>query len=601
MKSPSRLAWLFSSVVIALVTLWYLPRWKEKATNSVLGWDVSGYYLYLPAVFIHHDVKELRFREEMMRKYAPTPDFYQAFRHPESGNFVMKYPAGMALQYLPFFLAAHAIAGPAGYPADGFSAPYQMAILLASLAVAVLSLWLVRRALLPRFGEWPTALTLLILVLGSNYLDYSSLGGAMTHSWLFLWYAVLLLLTPAFYRRPTLGRAIAIGAVLGLMVLTRPTEILAALIPILWGLRPAWASLRERLGFWQQHLGHLAAAVLAAAALISIQPLYWHYVSGDWVVYSYQDQGFSWLRPHLWEGIFSFKSGWLLYSPLLFTALVGFVFLRRQQPEAFWAMLIFLVLFIYVTFAWDVWTYGGSLGQRAMVQSYAVQAWPMAAALRWLLAQKRLAVAYGVLAVLGCYYNLWLTHQAHRGGLLIVGEMTRTYWLRILGRYDVPLEARLLLDTNSYFSGTPRNQRVLWQQDFEQPGSPEACGAPALEGNCSLVLNAQHPLSQEYVIPARPGQFEWVRASALARTSQPEWSVGHMSQYVVRFRLGKKMVKERTVHFQRALEPNWSRELHFYMRPPEEAFDNVAILFVYRGTSAYLVFDNAKLEAFDGD
>lgn len=598
MKSPSWLAWLFSSLFIIAVGFSFMSRFQAKGTGAVISWDVSGYYLYLPATIIHHDLKELRFHEQMLRDYAPTPNFQQAFRHPASGHYVMKYSAGMAVQYLPFFLVAHVLAAPLGYPPDGFSMPYQLAILLASLLVASIGLALVRRALLPRFGEWPTALTLLAIVLGTNYLNYTAMGGAMTHNWLFTWYAALLLLTPAFYQRPTLARAVGIGAIVGLMTLTRPTDILAVLIPLLWGLRPALPVVRARLAFWQQHIGLLLAALLVGTLILSIQPLYWHYVSGDWVVYSYENQGFNWLRPHLWDGIFSFKSGWLLYSPLLVVALVGFGSLRRQQPVAFWPLLVFMVLFTYVTFAWNEWLYGGSLGIRAMVQSYAVLAWPMAAAHRWLLAQRFWRWAYAGVALLCCYYNVWLTYQGYGGGLLVAGQMNRAYLWRILGRYSVPPDARLLLDTNYDFTGTPRNYHVLWQQDFESLSGNPACGTPALQGQCSLLLDAAHPTSAEYTIPAKPGQFEWVEGKALASTSQPEWVEGHMTQFVVRFCQGTRVVRERTVQYQRVLQPNQPQELHFYVKAPHEEYDHVTVVFLHHG-QATMWFDKAQLAAFD--
>ncbi|HLK98772.1 MAG TPA: hypothetical protein VK364_13455, partial [Hymenobacter sp.] len=557
--------------------------------------------LYLPAIFVHHDLRELNFRDQLLKDYGPTPDFYQAFRHPGSGNFVMKYPAGLALQELPFFLLAHLLAEPLGYPADGFSPPYQLAIKLASLLISVLSFWLVRRALLPRFGEWPTAFTLLIMLLGTNYITYSGAGhGGMTHCWLFAWYALLLLLTPAFYARPTLARSLGIGAIIGLMTLTRPTEILALVLVLLWGLALTKAAWRDRLTFWQQYWPLLLAATLAGGALLSIQPLYWHYASGDWVVYSYQEQGFNWLKPHLWDGIFSFRSGWLMYSPLLLTGLIGFGPLRRQQPEAFWAMLVFTVAFTYVTFAWNEWTYGGGLGSRAMIESYAVLAWPMAAALRWLLERPYWAALYGVVAVLGCAYGFWLTQMAIPGGqgLLAAGEMTRTYLWRILFRYQTPPETQLLLDSNSEFTGAARNTRVLWQQDFEQP-APGFCGTPALKGNCSLVLDATHPHSAEWVIPVQSNQFEWVRAYVEAKTDRVEWNIGLMTQYVVRFRRGSEIIKERTVRVQRALDPGWPRELHFDLHRPKADYDNISITFLYYGTAANLFLDNARLEGFD--
>jgi hypothetical protein len=597
MKSPSWVAWLFSSLFIVAVGFSFMSRFQARGTGTVISWDVSGYYLYLPAIIIHHDLKELRFHEQLLRDYAPTPDFQQAFRHPASGHYVMKYSAGMAVQYLPFFLLAHALAAPLGYPADGFSMPYQLAILLASLLVASLGLWLVRRALLPRFGEWPTALTLLAIVLGTNYLNYTAMGGAMTHNWLFTWYAALLLLTPAFYQRPTLARAVGVGAIVGLMTLSRPSDILAVLIPLLWGLRPALPVIHARLAFWRQHLSLLLAALLVGTLVLSIQPLYWHYVSGDWVVYSYENQGFSWLHPHLWDGIFSFKSGWLMYSPLLVVAIVGFGSLRRQQPIAFWPILIFAILFTYVTFAWDEWLYGGSLGIRAMVQSYAVLAWPMAAAHRWLLARRVWRWAYALFALICCYYNVWLTYQGYRGGLLVAGQMNRAYLWRILGRYQVPQDARLLLDTNYDFTGTPRNYHVLWQQDFESL-SGAACGKPALEGQCSLVLDAAHPTSAEYNIPAKPGQFEWVEGKALASTSQSEWVEGRMTQFAVRFCQGSRVVRERTVQFQRVLQPNQPQELHFYIKAPHEEYDHVTVVFLHHGQPT-MWFDKVQLAAFD--
>jgi hypothetical protein len=600
MTSLSRWAAWVCTALLLVLAWWYYPAPQSGNKSPVLNWDASGYYLYLPATFIYHDLRELNFRDAYLRDYAPTPDFYQAYRDSASGHFVLKYPAGLALQELPFFLAAHAVAAPLGYPPDGFSAPYQLAVKLGSLLVSVLGFWLIRRALLPRFGEWPTAGALMIMLLGTNYLTYSGAGHAgMTHSWLLTWYAALLLLTPAFYARPGWVRAIGIGAIIGLMTLTRPTALLAVVLPLLWGLTSRVA-LRERLTFWQQHWRLLLAAGVAGGALLSLQPLYWHYATGRWIVYSYQEQGFNWLKPHLFEGIFSFRTGWLLYSPLLVVALLGFGPLRRQQPAAFWPLLVFTVLFTYVTFAWNEWTYGGGLGARAMIDSYAVLAWPLAAALRWLLARPRWAVAAAPLLLLGCAYGYWLTQMAIPGGqgLLAAGDMNRTYLRRILFRYEVPPETRLLLDSNSEFTGEARSTRVLWQQDFEQP-APGLCGTPALQGACSLALDAQHPHSTEWTVPVQPGQFTWVRASAQARADQTEWDMNRMTQYVVRFRRGQEVVKERTVRLQRALEGGWPRELHFDMRPPQADFDNVSITFLYYGTSANLLLDNARLEAFD--
>ncbi|MCC2547067.1 hypothetical protein LJY25_11465 [Hymenobacter sp. BT175] len=590
-SSPSRLAWLFCALFVVLVSFWYYPKWKQSRAEASISWDASGYYMYLPATIVYQDLKQVKFLPEITRKYEPSPISDQIFKHEKSGNYVMKYSSGLALQELPFFLVAHALAEPLGFPADGFSPPYQFAVQLASVLVCLLGLWLARKALVPRFGEWPTAFALVILVVGTNYLDYAAINGAMTHNWLFTWYTVLLLLVPAFYRRPSVGRALGVGAVIGIMTLTRPTELMAVLIPLLWGLQPSMASVRERLGFWQQHWLKLVSAAVVGALFISIQPLYWHYATGDWIVYSYQNQGFSWLRPHLWNGIFSFQSGWLTYSPLSVLPLLGLLVLRRQEQEGFWAILVFMLIAIYVAYAWDIWWYGG----RAMVQSYGVMVWPLAALMRWLGSHRRWAVAAAVFVGLGFYFNLWLTHMSHRGGGYYAGEMSRAYLWRILGRFDIPKDAALLLDSNAEYTGTPEAQELLLTKDFEGADSVN-CAGPALNGRCSLALDATHQNSEEFVVPIKEGQYDWVRASVLARCDQKEWDVWKMTQFTVRFRQGDKVVKERMVRLQRALEDNWPATLHIDVHAPRQAYDNVTVSLWNGGGTKRIQLDDLKLE-----
>ena len=66
-------------------------------------------------------------------------------------------------------------------------------------------------------------------------------------------------------------------------------------------------------------------------------------------------------------------------TEFLIFALIGFYWLYKYQRKIFPAIFLFSVIFIYICFAWDIWWYGGSLGIRAMVQAYAVLAFPLAA------------------------------------------------------------------------------------------------------------------------------------------------------------------------------------------------------------------------------
>ncbi len=201
MNKISHDAFILCCLLLIATNFGYYSKWKQAQTEATLSWDVSGYYLYLPAAFIYKDLKQLAFFPEIQKKYNPGPEMGQAFKHP-LGNYVLKYPMGQALQMLPWFTIAHILAKPLGYDADGFSRPYQAAISWGSLLIAFLGLWYLRRILLLFFSDIAVAAALICIGFGSNYLEYTAITGAMTHNWLFTLYAVLIFTTIRFYERP---------------------------------------------------------------------------------------------------------------------------------------------------------------------------------------------------------------------------------------------------------------------------------------------------------------------------------------------------------------------------------------------------------------
>ncbi|MCB9274811.1 MAG: hypothetical protein H6564_12280 [Lewinellaceae bacterium] len=591
-------AWALCSLFLLATGLLYYPKWKMAQTEATISWDVSGYYFYLPAVFIYKDLKQVSFRETIHEKYHPASSPYQAFEHP-SGHYVMKYSAGMAVQYLPFFLAAHVLAKPFGYEADGFSRPYQLAIGLGSLLVAMLGLWLLRNNLLVYFPDKAVAGVLLLLVFATNYLDYAAINGAMTHNYLFTLYALLVWLTIRFYQWPSWWKAAGIGLVLGLAALTRPTEVIAVLIPLLWGI-PHMIALRERLAFFRQHWRLLLLAALACLAVGSIQLIYWKYVSGDWIVYSYQDQGFSWLAPHVKDGLLSFRAGWLVYTPSMLFALLGFFTLYRQHRPLFWPALAFSLVFMYITFAWDIWWYGGSLGQRAMVQAYAILAFPLASLIQWLLRQKRwLQYGFVALSLLFSYYNLWWTHQAHRGGLFASEQMTKPYFWRVLFRYDVPEEALKLLDTKYIHEGQRHGVQLIYENGFEADSSATGCPLPPISGQHSLCLGKEQQFSPVYDIPFQPEKRQWLRASATFRCQDKEWDTWRMTQFIVRFKQDDEKVKEHLIRVYRFLDTGQSRELYLDCKFPRKPFNHIEVAFWNADSDKPIAIDNLKIEVYE--
>ncbi len=572
-------------LVILLTHFLYYPRWKMDGTEATLAWDVSGYYMYLPALFVYGDLKQCAFRDSLLEKYRPTPDFQQAFRHEASGNYVMKYSAGQAIQYLPFFWVAHAWATLSPrYEADGFSFPYQFMISLGSLLVAFLGLFFLRKILLVYFGEGVVSLTLVAVVLGTNYLNYTAIDGAMTHNGLFTIYALLIGLSMRFYERPTWRMALGIGLLTGLAALTRPTEIISAMLPVLWGVNIfEGRAIVRRLHFLREQFGKLVLAAAATLLMGSIQLIYWKYAAGEWVVYSYQDQGFSWLHPHIVNGLFSYKSGWLMYSPMMLFSLLGFFALWRKDKALFGVTFLFSALFIYIAFAWDIWWYGGSLGQRTMVQAYPVLAFPLAAFFeRVFQAKKWLQRFVTVLFLVFVYVNLWFTHQAHRGGMFHVAQMTRAYYWKTIGRLQNRPEYLKLLDTNELYEGPVNNSVVVYKNARD-----------------TLVLNAENQFSKPVVVPlSDEGDYDWVRASADFQLGPKEWNVWKMTQLILRFKRGEETIKERRMRVQRFMYDGQRKRLYLDVRKPAEPFDAVELLFFNGGSDKKVLVSGLQIETF---
>ncbi|HMR44699.1 MAG TPA: glycosyltransferase family 39 protein, partial [Saprospiraceae bacterium] len=371
----SKYAYWFCCAFI-LTSAFLHPKWQVGKAEGTLTWDVAGYYFYLPAFLIFEDAKELKFKDDIFEKYHPSGSFYQAYKDEKSGNMIMKYPIGLCLMYLPFFLIGHLIALIGGWPADGFSLPYQAAISFGSMLVAFIGLWFLRKSLLHFFDEKAAAVVLIAVALGTNYYNYSAFDYAMPHNYLFTLCAILIYFSIRFYENTDYKKAAIIGVCVGLAALTRPTDIVFAIFPVLFAFTPVV----EKLEFIRKHFFKIALAAVIVFAIGSIQLIYWKWVSGDWLVYSYQDQGFNWKGPHFNAVWFSYRKGWFVYTPMMIFAIAGMFFLfQKKYRSLFWPVLALFFVHMWIVAAWNIWWDGGGFGQRAMIDIYPALALPIAA------------------------------------------------------------------------------------------------------------------------------------------------------------------------------------------------------------------------------
>ena len=583
----------------------YYPKYAQGGTEAYISWDIAGYYMYLPATFVYDDLAGASYHDSVTVKYGPSPQFDHGFLHEASGAFVMKYSLGMALQYAPFFGVAHVFAkAVAAYPADGFSLPYQLSIGAEIVFFALLSLVLLRRLLRHYFSEAVAAWTIVAVGIGTNYLDYSSIAGAHAHLNLFCYYAGVMLLARRFYRDPRWGYALGIGVCVGIATLSRPTELMMALVPLLWGLRFTRAGVTARLGLLGRHSPKLLGAAAAGAASIALQPLYWHAVTGDWVVYSYQDQGFSFIRTHFHKGLASFAGGWLPYTPMGILMLAGFKPMRRRLPSLMPGVLTYCLFFMYIVWSWDLWQYGGSLGQRTMVQVYPLLALPLASLFAWAAAPERRVWWRGaVVAGFGAslLVNLYWTHQAHRGGMFRAGQMTAAYYWRVFGTFERDRDNERFLDRVKAFEGEIRDSVVLLREGFEGSESLAVCGDAPLAGAKSLCIREGSDYALSATVPKPPADKDWVRVSFDFDVRAKTWDSWAMAQVSLAFkRADGSMVYSYYLRPERLLDRGRER-LHFDGKLPDvRDYDRMELQWWKPGLGGEVVVDEMEVVAFKG-
>lgn len=435
---------------------------------SILTWDVFGYYLYLPATFIHGDpaLRDPVWLQQVFEQYQPSSTLYQLYPLHEGGN-VIKYSSGMALLNLPAFFTAHVFCVLTGIKADGFTTPYQFAWTISGLIYTALGLWMMRKVLLRFFNDSTTSVLLILLVLGTNYFQLTAFDGYITHNYLFTIFALVLWFTIKWHEKPSFTAAIALGASFGLAVLTRPNEMVIFFIPALWNIYNR-ESLKRKLALIRTNFLQLIAGVIVLVLIGSIQLFYWKYTTGSWLFYSYNNagEGFDFSNPHIINVLFSFRKGWFIYTPLMLFSVAGFYFLWKSKREIFWPVILYFIVNLYIVSSWTCWWYaGGSYSQRALLSSYAILLLPLGYLINFV-KYRRKAVSYSFTVILGLIVllNLFQTWQwVH--GIIDRTRMSRAYYCAVFAKtYATDNDRKLLLVERS----TEQFQQLKNEKDYSK-------------------------------------------------------------------------------------------------------------------------------------
>jgi hypothetical protein len=356
---------------------------------------------------------------------------------------------GMAILWIPFFLGAHAMAHLLGVSTLGYSWPYSFSIFLATLFYLFLGLFFLRKLLLRYFSDITTAIVLIMVVLATNMMFYVIAEPGMTHVYNFGLITTFIYLSLKWIEIIEINNekksghkqiksfvySILLGLLAGIIVLIRPVNIIVLLFPALIGVT-SFSVFFNRI---RQNWKLILIAATAAFLIILPQLLYWKAQTGHFIFNSYMDQGkFFFLEPQIINGLFSYRKGWLIYTPVMILAIVGFFWLRKYASNLFLPILIFTVVNIYLVYSWWCWWYGGSYGSRPMIDMYGIMAIPIAAILEKMLNGKIWLKSISAVLLIGLIWLNQFQMNQYRTSLLHWDSMTKEAYWGIFGKKTWP-------------------------------------------------------------------------------------------------------------------------------------------------------------------
>lgn len=396
-------------LIIFIIGIFFFSR----GFQNILTWDVMGYNSYLPLIFTEHSFSsDLEYFRIINERYGYSSTLYQYVDLP-NGKVYIKYTIGWAILYTPFYLVADLWASMGGHLRDGFSRPYQIMALLGAFFYFCLSVILIRKVLLLYFSDRIAMIVLFVLCLGTNFFFVNFVQIGLTNNLMIPLVAFFILRTHAFHNNSTIWNGVLLGLTVGLMALTRTPSVVIALFAVLYAYKSYGKNIFSKVIFFlKNHFVTVIITLLVAFITYLPQIIYWKLTSGKFFLNSYANnpgEGMDWLQPYIWQSLFSFKNGWLLYTPMMIFALLGFYFWIKKDKSNGIAGLFTFLIFFYVVSSWTCWWYASNFSHRAMVDIYPL----LAIAMGYFFVQVKSKWVYGIV-ILFTLLNFVQTYQGRK-------------------------------------------------------------------------------------------------------------------------------------------------------------------------------------------
>jgi hypothetical protein len=449
--------------------------------NPWVRGDGVGYYAYLRSALIDHD---LNFENDYL---AGNPSFLMG-RVDSEGHLLLRlftktgyvenhFTVGPAMLWAPVVTAVHLAILTldrlgASIPADGHSRPYILAMALTTAWYGFLSLLLAFQITRKYFGQQWAFLATVGIWLASSLPVYMYFNPSWSHALsafgvaLFLWY------WDRTRGKRTLSQWTILGVIAGLMGNIYYPNVFLLVFP---GLEIILLARQRRRGGTEGGVPRspwLCCGAFGAAFVVSLLPTF---VTRQIIYGSPFETGYPgiltwhWTSPALVDVLLSSDHGMWSWTPVLFLAVVGLIFLaKRDALLGAGSIMVFLAYYYFIASYVD-WDGLSSYGNRFFVSLTPIFILGFAALLnafgRWVGKTSRAVAAAGTAIALLAIWNAGFIFQ---WGVHLVPARGEISWREMIHNQFVVVPDRFTHSMEIYFLHRRDMMHQIEREDIEQ-------------------------------------------------------------------------------------------------------------------------------------
>ncbi|HRG02071.1 MAG TPA: hypothetical protein PKZ75_13220, partial [Bacteroidia bacterium] len=311
---------------------------------------------------------------------------------------------------------------------------------------------------------------------------------------------------------------------------------------------------------------------------------------------------------------FSFRKGWLIYTPIMIFSLIGFYFLYKERKGYFLPFFSYFILIFYITASWSCWWYGTSFSSRAIIPAYSVLAIPFGYAFKNVFNHRLKLLIVPVILIM-VFLNLFQSWQTSKG-ILDGSRMTKAYYKSVFLQTVAPTDNQVKLLLMDKYSGSSDDfeptkisqyKKVYESKlDFEsnEKKYPYIISSKfiSFSKSHSLLIDSVYPygldISKSYKEISKKSHL-WLKATVQLYSTSDLSDVN--AGLVITMRHKGKVYKYNMLDVKSlSIKPfKWTFIEYYYLTPDFWDKNDKVQTFFWNGSNNPIFIDDLKLEAYE--